>query len=311
MANEYLGWQRYLHIAAAESTWGTINGTPAWRQCPYAEYTVRAQHLRRQSTPTTGSRARRHNQAYGIRVAGNLTTNLYGKQVSNISLAELLVAWAWNAPSSNTLESRTIEVFESLAARRHLGLRVNSCTIAGSVGTPITISLELIGQAETNTAAGSAQALSATDVPERSEFLFEEATFSLGGSALPMESFSLSLNNNLSERSLNSTSPSLLLAGQRVVDFNVVVPHNATTRDGYRRAITQVDTTAQLVLKGLHDGSGSSGTYSQVTIDFDKVSFGDKDNQGDQNSIVNESQQWIVLKPSTSDNDVDFTWANS
>ena len=312
MANEYMGWQRRLHLTANETTWGAIPGTPAYFLVPYSDCNIKLTRDRRQSQPFSGRRQRMHNQAFRRRLGGNITCPLFGQQdASNVSIAQKLIAWAFSAPAGIDLDSRTAELFDSLEVKRWTGLRVNNCTISGSEGNPITISLDVIGKDETSVSAGSAQALAAA-VSEKTEFLFEDAVFTFGGSAQKMKSFSLSVANNLAaDEFLNSDTIQILPAGDRVINFQFVIHHNVTTRDAILRASAASEPAAQLVLKGLHNGTGLTGNYTTVTIDIDRGSFDDASFPGGRNEVVREEDQYVILKPASSDNDVDLTYGEA
>lgn len=313
MANEYMGWQRHLFLTALETTWGTIPGTPAYFQVPVEEYSVKVIPESRQSMPTMGIRQRRHNQIYRRRLDGSLTCPLYAHTVTT-SIAEKLITWAFNFPAGLDLDARTAEWFDSVELKRQTGLRVNTCTIEGSESSGnCTISLGLMGKDETSVSAGSAQALSGSYVPERSEFLFPDAVFTLGGSATSLVSFRIMLNNNLKENFMNSTTRTLLSAGDRHVDFEFVLKHNATTRDTLNRTTgtTSIETTASLVLKGLHNGTGAAGDYATATATFARPSFQIMDLQGDRNSHVTENTKYIALKPVSSSNEIDWAFGTA
>lgn len=316
MANEHAAFQRYLVVAAAESAWGTINGTPAYRHLPVDEYSVKLVPETRQSTPHTGVRERRHNVMFRSRLDGNLVCKAYGYQVSDVSLFQMLIDWA-NTCSGVTMQSRTTEWYDSLEVKRHLGLRVNTWSISGQAGGPIMVSLGLMGKDEASVSAGSAQALSSTVTPEKSEFLFEDITATLSGSAVDIASFSLSGNNNLREHFLGGSGAgggarrAVLSAGMRTLDFQIQLLHTATTRDALIRTGGIANTTGQLQLRGLHNGSGGSGTKTLCTIDFDVLSLVNAEQtESDINELISEPISYAVLKPSTTDGSVDFTWAN-
>ena len=87
--------------------------------------------------------------------------------------------------------------------KRHLGLRVNTITLAGS-DAGIVLTLELIGQSAVNFTGSASPPNNRNKLVE---FLFEDSTFSLGGSAMNFSQFQWSVSRNLDVIYENSHNP--------------------------------------------------------------------------------------------------------
>ena len=85
-------------------------------------------------------------------------------------------------------------------------------------------------------------------------------------------------------------------------------PSRRYTYDAKRRSSTVSDQTFQIVLKGDHDGTGTN-TYTTGTIDIDRMNFLDAVDQMNREGLVMAEVSYDILKPSSTDNDCDFTWA--
>ena len=303
------GWQNYVVLTGLESTYGT-NPASGHFQVPYAQCDIHAERENREAATTMGIRQRRYLQPFRRRVMGNLTCPLYGHVISTTSIAERLLTWAFNQPAGLDLDSRTLELYDVDELKRYTGVRVNQVTLTGNAESgEITLALALIGKDEAGVSAGSAQSLVATYVPERSEALFQDCTFTLGGTATAIAAFQLSFNNNLSPYFDNSGLPlAALPAGERQCDFEVTLLHEATTRDAIIRTATVSEIAAVLVLKGLHNGTGASGNYTTMTAGLDRLSFKGMTKERDRNGLTREKISYSVLKPDTTDNEIDWTF---
>ena len=308
----HAGWQRRIHFAA-ETTWGTTPGSPAYIYLPYSSYSVIATPQSVQAGLFTGHRQRRHNRVNRYTVQGQVQTPLWGYQVDDgvntQSIAQRLIAPALSAPAGLELDALLFEIFENdTENKRHNGLRINNLTLAGdSQSNIITLTLDLIGKSETG--GITEQSLSAT-LPQPVEFLFSDSTFAYAGSAIELESFQITVNNNLQPRWGNASTISYLTNGERHVNYQFSVVKTANTWDALRRSTAVNNATAQLVLKGLHGGTAANN-YTTVTIDFDRVNFMNASDNGDLNALWSQSPEFVVLKPDTTDNEIDVTYGTA
>lgn len=312
----FMGWEQYLAIQK-ESTWGTFaSSTDVF--IPYTEYSVRPVVQSAQGALFTGVRQRKANRILRATLTGNLACPLFGYHTNSKSVAEHLIEWALSGPASSTLESWSGQLNNPNEDKRHLGLRVASMTLAGDASSGIvTISLSLQGYQET---AASAPALSAT-LPQPVEALFSDVEFFLAdgdagesatsaGNAVSLRSFNLTVNNNLQVYHTNSYWPSQVPAGVREVSFNFEVFNTANTYDALRRATDVTNRAAALRMTIPHLGT-TSGDNTVVSCYFDKLNFANATDQAALNELATQSVEWIALKPSTSENDIEFAYSTS
>lgn len=317
MSGEIHGEKSYLYLAP-EATWGTTPGSPGYIFCPVNSYEVRMQRDRRNAQPFVGLRQRKHGRSYRGMPSGSLATGLYGifpgagtsSSATEQSVAEHLLRWAFDHHESVDLPSKLAEWAEGpdVANRRHNGLRVNGATLEGSAnGGAISISLELMGKAESELA--TAQTLPA-DMDKLVEFDFADSSFTVGGAAISLESFRLTLANNLTAAYLNSTAPSHLSAGNRVLGLQIVPIKNAATYDALGRAFSEDESEIVLTLKGLHNGTGNSGTnYTQVAFTLPRCAFVSEESTRNIAELARQPLNFECLKPDSSSNDLSQVWS--
>lgn len=301
----FAGWQRHLHLAK-ETDWGTLAGSPTYIPIPYATYTVRPRLRTTQAQLFTGLRQRRHHRIVKATLEGSISCPLHSHHVAGKSLAQHLLEWLISAPNALFLDSHTAELFEgNTDNKRHLGLRPARGTIRGDADSgAIQLSMELQGKEEEG--GISPPSLSAT-TPQPTEFLFKDATFSLNGSAVELQSFEIEINNNVQVYHNNSYWPSLVTAGVREVSYRFSLIKEDATFDAMRR-VAPADANAQLVLKGPHNGTGPSGNFATITIQLDRLGFNDAEESGDIHELAMQDLDLVVLKPSSTDNEIDFAF---
>ena len=315
-----LGAKNYLTLAS-EDQWGrnpaaasgTFSGTQELIHLPVDEYSVRFRPENRQSDPFTGIYQRKHNKNFRGFPQGTLRCPLYGFHDPNVgvSLAQYLMDWAFENHEATDLPSKTAQWAEGpgTADKEHNGLRVNSATISGSESSGfLEFSADLMGKTEVS--PSETQSLP-DDRNKLVDFEFFDVVCSLGGTAVNIDSFSLQVQHSLSTRYLNSYTPTLLFKTQRVVTLEITLVKDADTYDGYRRATSSTEFAGQLILKGLHNGTGPAGTYSQVTIDFDRLGFVDADDNQAREELTMQPVRMIALKPDTSNNEMRTAWTTA
>lgn len=300
------GWQRYYHIAS-ESAWGELDGSPSYIYVPVTSCDVRAKPQAVRASVYTGHRQSRYNRIVNHTVDGTLVTNALAYHVSSKSIAERLLTYAHSAPAGVDLDSFTLERFDAgNDNKRWLGCRIDSLTISGTAGQEITLSAAI--KAKQESGGITAQSLSAT-APRPVGMLFRDATLSIGGTPVEMRAFTYTVMNNTQVYHHNAQWPSQISAGERQIDFSVTLLKTANTYDALRRATSVSSTTGQLILRGLHNGTGASGTKTVITFDFDVLDFNDADDALDgPNGLEYQAIRYLALKPNTTDNDVDITY---
>lgn len=306
------GIKSYLTLAA-ETTWGTTPGTPTYYHVPVISYGVKMSRDRRNSKPFVGLMQAKHGKSFRGMPSGQLQTGLYGWKPSGAaqSLMQYLVTWACSEPETVDKLSKLADWAEGpdVSNVRHSGLRVNGWTIEGSADSGlVTITLDLMGKTEATLAT-------AQTLPDDRELCveveFTDCTFALGGVAQSLRSFRWQGQSNLAATYLNGTAPSFLAAGQLVETLNFTFMKADDTYTAYNRAFTEVEMTGQIVLKGLHNGTGSTGNYTVLTIDFNRLGFVAPEDSRAMNSLIEEGLTFDVLKPDTSSAAKTLTYSES
>ncbi|MCY2966297.1 MAG: phage tail tube protein [Planctomycetota bacterium] len=316
MANESIGAQQYLALVD-ESTWGTFPGTPTYYHVPVTEYGVEFQPVNRQAKPYLGIFSQKNNKNYKGMPSGNLNAPLYGWKPTGLStsIAQCLLDWSFADPTSAFPRSKSAEwaIGPNVANKRHSGLRVNQATLSGNEDSgEVDISLGLMGKSE----VGNDIVTAAQTIPNSRNLAvsmeFADATFALAGSAILLSSFQLSLSHGLKAKHLNSFTPSVLMKTQRVITLNFKPILNSDTYEAYNRATSMTEFTGQIVLKGLHNGTGTGGTnWTVCTIDFARLSFVKSAREGGIEDILMNGIDMVALKPDTSSQDVTFTFSEA
>lgn len=313
MANEEHGIKSYLYLAP-ESTWGSASAGP-YVFLPCEKYDVHFKPERRNATPFVGLRQRKHGKNFRGSPSGGLQAFLYGAwnegtsgSTGSKSKAQLLLDWAFGDHENVFGASMTAEWAEGpdVSNVRHTGLRINQATLRGSADSGIVeVDLDLLGKAEANFA--TARAIP-DDMDKLQEFEFFDASLSLGGSPYTMDGFELQVQNNLKAEYQNDFNPTFLIAGQRTLTLQVTLKKNSDTWAAYRRATSPTEMAGQLILRGLHNGSGLSGTKTKVTIDFARLAYHTQQDNRSRDSLVTSPLQFDVLKQDGSQNDMVMTW---
>lgn len=301
--------ERSYAVLIDESTWATMPGSPVRVHVPVTSSNVRFHAKRRNAQQRVGLFQRKYGRNVSGNPTGQIVTPLYGWIPTGLttSLAQWLLEWGALDQEVTFPRSKILEWAEGpdTANSRHLGLRVNSMTLAGSADNGITLTLELIGQDSVNFATANAKP---DDRNKLVEFLFEDITFTLDGSATPIGSFQWQIQRGLQPTTWNSRRPQSLPKSQWVETFTVTPPKQGHAWEDKVRALDMQEVEAQLVLKGLHNGTGTEGTdFTVLTLDFPRLSLIDADEQ-EANGIYNEPLTFDVLKPDTSDLSSTMTW---
>lgn len=316
MANEIHGEKSYLFIAP-EATWGTAPGSPGYIFLPVTSYGVALQKERRNAQPFVGLRQRKHGRSYRGMPSGQLVAPLFGwfpgsgtsTSASDESLAEHLMQWAFAHHESVDLPSKLAEWAEGpdVANKRHLGLRVNGATLEGSAGAGnVSLTLDLMGKSEVNFT--TAQTIP-NDMERIVEFDYSDCSFTIGGASIALESFRLQVAHNLTPTYLNSTAPSHLAAGQRVLSVQFVPVKNSKTYDDYHRLFTETELELTITMKGLHNGTGGAGTnYTQCVITLPRCAFVNTEDNRNIADLMRQPLNFDVLKPDSSSNDMAQAW---
>jgi hypothetical protein len=309
---EVSGFQKYL-LLAQETSWGVNPTSPVWIYVPYTEYGVMAKPQVFAPQLFTGLYQARESRITHTMLDGPLTVPFYGYQTASKSIAEYLIRWAWYRTISPIYtDSYVAQLFENaLDNKQHNGLRITQFTISGdNQNGIINFQATLMGSLETG--GVTMGAVIPVSTPQPAAFLYKDTTLTLndGGGAVTFfpRSFSLTVNNNMTPETTNSQWPTLLHAGVRNVQLSFSLFKNSNYWDIFNRATGSQNITATLLLKGIHEGTGGSGTFSTVQADFARLSFVNAATAGDLNALLQQQLQFTALKNDTSADELVFTF---
>jgi hypothetical protein len=309
---------RYL-LVTPETTWGTFPGSPAREHLPVTEYSPLFKKETRQSKMYTGVFQQKHSKAFRGMPSGNLVTPIYGwKPGAGDTWMKTLLDWAFADHETQLLPSKSFEWSQGpdLANLRHSGMRVNGATLAGGAEqNQVTLSLDLMGKSEVaDTTVGTLPAAT-VNLHELKDVEYDDCTFALNGSAIQLESFSLQVQHGLKVDYLNSSSPTVLIKTQRVVTLTMVplleddAWHIRNEYAGGANGYNVV--TAQIVLKGLHDGTGATGNWTVGTIDLAACHLTGYEQQGGMEDLLKQQLTFVCLKPDSSTKDLELTYSEA
>jgi len=315
-----LGAKRYQYFekeTGAGSDWGTRPTTPVLVHCPTTQCGLKLQRNVVKHNPFIGQAQRRHAQNPNSMPQGQIVLPLYGKVPTNTggkSLAQYFLELATD--SQETLDPRpSIRVFDigrdgagaTVAGHEFTGMRVNKMTLKGSSDSGfLELTLDLMGKTEL-TLQAAADSLP-DDRTKLLEFYFSDTTFTLGGSALTIDSFEWSIDWGLKAKYMNGSRPNKLSAQHNVQTLTVTPLKDSGTYDAYQRLQEQTELTNVLTIKGLHSGTGSTGNYVQGAFTFGRCSLMNADEALTQDDFAMQPLIFDVLKPDTSANQVTPVW---
>lgn len=115
---------------------------------------------------------------------------------------------------------------------------VDSLTISGSQGQPITVNVQVEGKTETKDGASFPAITPVTDTM----FVFSDLTLTLGGVAYAVESFQLKIDNVLDkERWLNAVTRAEIPTTDRLVTLGIQLPWDSTNDALYDIALAGIE----------------------------------------------------------------------
>lgn len=291
-----------------ESTWATMPGSPVRVHVPVTSCGVKFTPKRRNSQQRVGLFQRKYGRNLSGHPTGSIVTPLYGWIPTGLttSLAQWLLEWGALDQEVTFPRSKILEWAEgpNTANSRHLGLRVNSMTLAGSADNGISLTLDLMGQSTINFATADALP---DDRNKLVEFLFEDAALTLNSVATPFSAFQWQIQRGLQPQYFDSRTPQALPKTQWIETFSVTPPKQGHAWEDLVRDLDMQEVPAQLVLKGLHNGTGGTGDFTVLTLDLPRLSLINADEQ-ESNGIYNEPLTFDVLKPDTADLSSAMTW---
>lgn len=322
MANEILGARSYLCLAS-EDVWGSNpmgaagSGSNAsgsaqdYMHIPVNSYGVKFVPQNRQSNPFIGILQKKHSTNFRGMPSGSIALPFYGWRADNMgkSIAQFLMEWGFQNHEDTTPPSMSAIWAEGpdVSNKVHTGLRVTSATLAGQDDSgEVSLNFEVMGKDEDT--LGTMPSLP-VDREKLIEARFADVTLTLGGSTVNIKDFQWQVQQQLIVEYLNSYTPSLILKTQHIETFQCTLIKNSATYDIYRRLTSDTELAATLVVKALHNGSGTTGNYSQVSVSLPRMHFLNSDDQISPTELARQPLQFVVLKPDSSSNCSAMTWS--
>lgn len=330
----------YLHLCD-ESEWGTLPNSPTYYHVPVIEYNVEQNVEARTSQVYAGTDHEIDSEILRGNPQGQLSSYLYGWWATGAgqSLAQKLLEWGFADVTSVTPRSKVAEWADGLNLwnRRDLGLRCNQAELSGSQdNADIRIALDLIGREQigqgdedhvanfSSTDPLPTAQTAPNDLKKLASFLFHHATFAisprndLSGSktAMLMRDFKLQYNRGLKPHWLNARSATTdkpvlgsLNSRPKTGMFSVTPLKASSDWDALRRTPGRHEFAATLTLKGLHQGTGSSGTWTQVAIALNRLSLVKPDSDEKRDDEAFQPLEFKCLKPESTSQWITMTWS--
>lgn len=141
----------------------------------------------------------------------------------------------------------------------YAGCKVGKAVFSAAQGQPMKLALEIVGQTETVSAAGSFPAVSFDD---SAPLIFSDSTLTLLGTSREVKQWSVTIDNSLDVRFANSVSATAITPRDRLVGIDCQSPFTAAEIDLYGQAT--VGAAASLALAN----GGSSLLFNFATLQF-------------------------------------------
>lgn len=272
------------YFAYSEATWGTTPGAPDYLFLPLETWSVAHTTDRRESKPFYGIMAKKHGRRFKPRSEGSLGGGLYGDVIDEgsgeMSKAEWLLTKVFGDETGPDIPSFGIMRQESItnAGKRFPGLRMNQFTLQGSADAGrVEWNASVIGLPEVQLANGGYQSVP-NNLHLLSDFEYADCEFTIAeivdgvtgsANAFCFENFTWTRNLGLKPRygSCNAGPTSI---NRTMVDtqYNFRIEKKNNDWDTARRLMTgETEFAVVMTLKGLHSGTGGSGTeYTVVTV---------------------------------------------
>lgn len=276
---------------AAEAQYGVGDASPVTQAIEVISSTLKKTVTHATSPGLRGTRSRRKERTRKVRsaVSGNLVLNptpteidWFIEKILGGTTAVGVTDVAETLPEFYVNSDKVTNVFE------YSGIRVASCTIAGSSGNPLTWTLELEGEDESEGAAGTFPSLT---LPTDNMFVFSDCTLTLEGAAREVNEFSLVIDNALlMDLYRNSVTRTEIPAADRIVQLTADVPFTSDNEDLYDAAIagaaaslaisdgSTTYTFAAANAKIPAEGSDVAGRGSEITLPLTVDWFSDASN---------------------------------
>ena len=295
----------------SESSWGTTI-TPTDFYIPLDDYGVKLNVESRQAKAACGVRQVKYNERVHATPQGSIRHGLSGQwplPSGSPSFAQYLLEWCFGTPEVADRASKTIHLIQQGdggTQKKHTGLRVTQATLTGKEDGFVELSIDVIGKQE------SSSSYSASLPDDRSglwQFLFADAVFSIGGVTFPIGEFAWQIQYGLKPKFSSGFTPTVLRGPQGLQTLTIKQPKTGGTYEAYHRLTTTTEKVAQLSLQGLHGGSGASGDFTRVVIDFNKLSMLTSEDELVTDGQVENPISFQCLKPNSGTAAVAMTWS--
>ena len=160
-------------------------------------------------------------------------------------------------PLAETLPVRNIMVDKVAKVYTYAGCKVSRATFSCAENQPMKLSLDTVGQTETEGDPGTFPVLTTTNaVP----YVFFDSVLTMLSSARKMKSFTLTIDNHLLVEFHNSQTATLIQSQDRTITLDFPSPWAAAETDLYRQAVAGA--AASLAL----DNGDKTLTFSFATL---------------------------------------------
>lgn len=181
----------------------------------------------------------------------------------------LLFPWILGANASgtsyalaDTLQSRYVQVDRVAKVHTYAGVYINSATFRGVENQPLELSLDMIGQTETEGNAGSFPAITPLLTPP---FMYADCVLTLASSARKVKQFTLTINNALETQFYNSQTATRINPTDRMISLQCDVPYDTDNTALAESAVAGAAATLVFTF------GAYSLTFSFATMQFPKI----------------------------------------
>ena len=220
----------------------------------------------------SGIRGIRDHQSERVRQGNESVRGVIELEPSPEELA-LLLPWILGGspsgtsyPLADTLSSRFVQVDRIAKVHTYAGVYVNRATFRGSEGAAVRLTLDLIGQTETEGNAGTFPAITPLNTPP---FMFAEGVLTLVAASRSFQDFTLDINNALETKFYNSRTATRIRPTDRIVSFSCTVPYDTDNTALYGQAAAGAAATLVFTPPAPH--SGYSLTFTFGAMQFPKA----------------------------------------
>ena len=111
--------------------------------------------------------------------------------------------------------------------------KVDKFILAGTVGMPLVLQLQMKGKTEVLGAPGTLAAAAVADIDTDSVYVFHHGTLTIGGIYRFFESFEMLIDNHLEVNFYNTTFASTICEEDREINLQISTPYSASEIDLY------------------------------------------------------------------------------